>query len=246
MKPEYYDNSRYLEIYDLFSSLDDSEWSKISLNILNDVFKIKILQQEQVYISDIGAGTGFYSYYFLKKNKKYWKNIFFTFVEPSSSMRKILKERIKISPNSSILPYHAEKSLDYMKPQDIFIFQRSLYSFYPNDKFYKYKELVRSLYAKLNTNGMVIVGEIYNKFDIRLLENRIDNNYFYKTNLSKEELIDALSILKQAMLDFNNQIDSGDFTLFGKDKLIQLFLENNFTLEKEISSFLIFKKTIRV
>ncbi len=245
MKPEYYSKSQYIKVYDLFSSYSLFPTSKKFLNILNYIFKEKISthkQQEKVLITDMCAGTGYFSSLFLIENKKHWNNIKFTCCEPNKTMRETLLKKVPKYLEREVIAKTAQEYLDSLKePQDIFIFQRCLYAFYKKDDLDKYYLFIKKLFENTKNGGHVLVFDFDSLYNIPSLENHILNNR-KNIGLSEKKALQYWNILKATLEDFNNEVKNGELTLLPNSLLIDIFSKNNFSLIDKTKYFYIFQK----
>ncbi|MDQ7084059.1 MAG: hypothetical protein Q9M36_03620 [Sulfurovum sp.] len=170
MKPDFYDQSNYSEVFDLFSSLSLFPVNNEILKILNRITDAALENNDSIKITDMGAGTGYFSSLFLIHQKKNWDNIFMNLVEPSVLMREKLEKKVIKCKNKTVLAMTAQNSLKEIANQDVFIFQRCLYAFYPQDRFEKYEEFIQQVYHKTNNGGYIVVYDFFQKYNIDIAE----------------------------------------------------------------------------
>lgn len=151
---------------------------------------------ETPQILDLGAGTGIFSEYILKKYPK--ANI--TLIDISEKMLELSKLRLKKYSNMKyILADYL--TYDFNKKYDIIISSLSIHHLNDNDKL----ELFRKCYSLLNPNGTFINSDQFlgetpyiEELNKKLWKASIDNS-----GLSKEELLscyDRIKLDKEATL----------------------------------------------
>lgn len=185
-------------------------------------------------VCDIGAGTG----YFVEKILQQKPNIAMTVIEPSRHMLKIAKQRLQ--------PWHKQinyqkktiaKALPKLAPQNMFVLQRCLYCLCQNMR--EYQQLALDLHDKLLPNGMIAILEWENKYDITQFKNYCLQHLDLFT-MSTTEFNDKWPLMQAVLEDFNQRVDSGEFTLFDFEKIRQVFEPAGFDLvhRDEYSFFL--------
>jgi hypothetical protein len=146
-------------------------------------------------------------------------------IEPSMYMMPYAKARLSTS-NIRFHECGVEEALVDLPNQDIVIFQRSLYALSGNTEYYK--KLSNKLATKITENGIIGIFEIGQLYDIPSMHEYFQANRKV-LRLSEEEFVQQWPIFEQALRDFNHGVASGDYMLFNKDNLDDIF-SNNFAL----------------
>ncbi len=213
MKPETY--SRYAAIFDTFSN------ERISPAVAEFTDLVAGYLAPGAAVADIGGGTAYFTRRLLEKVK----GISLTFVEPSPEMMAIARTRLPA--DAVMLEKGVEEALAGMAPQNVFIFLRSLYSFY-ND-LESYRQLARRLSDKTLPHGLVAIFEMPGKYEIAAIKEYFFNNVAL-LDLGEDDFDTAWLKLEPILEEYNRSIDDGIFTIFDRDQMVALFGEAGFEL----------------
>jgi len=232
MKPEQYKD--YSKVFDTFSHLHlCPRLQEFSDDLIELIKKVSQNGEKKIKIIDIGCGTGFFS----KRIFDTCKNIELTLVEPSVYMLPILKKRFK-NKDVKILEMGVTEALEKIPPQDIFIFQRSMYTFSGEEKFYH--DLEKKIQKRLNPKGIIAIYDFSEKFDVDSMY-----EYIYQRksclNLNEDEFQNQWEIFKNSQIKINEEIEKGNFTLFSPQMRRKIFLEKNYHLLSEFYYYSFFQ-----
>ena len=227
MKPELY--SRYHQVYDRFSS--------VKLFPIFLTFYQKVQQNAPRHtsgITDVGAGTGLFTSLLAEK----FSDATISLIEPSPYMMPYAKARLS---ENKIRFYESplEQALSQIPNQDIFIFQRSLYALSGNIEYYK--KLSTQLSEKTSENGIIGIFEIGQLYDIPSMHEYFQANRKV-LRLSEDQFAKQWPIFEQALRDFNHGVASGDYMLFNKDNLNDIFSKNFSLIDGDDRNLFIFRK----
>lgn len=227
MNPSLY--SQYHRVYDIFSI---PQVFPILLRFCQQIVELAPKNTNQ--IADIGCGTGLFTQYLQTK----FPQATFDVVDPSEHMLPYAMKRLN-QEQTHIFHGTFDEAYNQLSAQDIFVFQRSLYGFYPDID--TYCQLAEKVYDKTNTGGLVAIYEIAQIHNIPELKEYL---------LSKREHLPIpqgeweahWSILKTALEDFNTGIQEGRYTLLDKQKRKDIFVSAGFTLIRENDNLSFFRK----
>ncbi len=227
MKPELY--SRYHEVYDRFSS--------VKLFPIFITFCQKVHQnasRNTTAITDVGAGTGLFTSLLAGQ----FSGAKISLIEPSEYMMPYARARLS---ESKIDFYESslEQTLMQIQTQDIFIFQRSLYALSGDIGYYK--RLANQLSEKISENGLVGIFEIGQLYDIPITREYFQSNRKV-LRLSENEFEKQWLIFEQALKDFNHGAESGDYMLFNKDNLNEIFSHKFSLIDGDNRNIFIYRK----
>lgn len=234
MKPSSYCN--YSKIFDSLSNPliypDMVDFLKYIYAISS--YKSSMENNQKIKVCDVGSGTGYFVNSIFHNNHK----VELTLIEPSIHMLPILKERFKGS-NAKIISSHFDEAIGRIDSQDVFIFQRSLYSFSGNIEYYL--ELVKKLEGLTKKDGVIAVFEIPKKYNIDEMK-----EFFLKNrstlNFPDNEFEPSWEILKKALIEFNEGILCEKYTLFDVKRLQYIFSSNSFVSILRKKNYSFFKK----
>jgi len=185
---------------------------------------------------ELGGGSGYYS-------KKFLSSVstrHYTFVEPSIDMLELAKKRLPRYVD--IIDKDALSALNQIeKRQDMFIFQRSLYSFYGTTN--EYRPLLKIMYEKSNDNAVVAVSEMVSQYDLKQLY-----DYFYVNRSllgldNDEDFARDWQILKDVLEEYNYNVKNGIFTHFYLENIKPLFESEGFELIENFETNFYFRRS---
>ena len=188
MKPE-----QYVEYSEVF---DDTSCSRLFPSLTQFCKTVIDLAPEPSTIADIGAGTGKFTAY-LQQRLPY---TVFDVVEPSEPM--MAKAAARLSPTRTRL-HSVRFSEATLLPQDVIIFQRSLYAIPSPD--------TKRITERLNPGGLLAIMTPSQKYNIDRYEEQFadDKDWWPK--------------LRSALVMFNEGVDTGDFVLYDRARLVEMF-----------------------
>lgn len=208
MKPNLY--LEYSRIFDLFSS------PKLFPSLLDFVIKtVEHAPSGTKAVSDIGAGTG----YFTEFLQGEFKDAKFTVVEPSHEMIRQAKERLDVN-RTCFLQVLAKEALAGLRDQDIFVYQRALYSFSGDLKYYE--QLAEMTAAATRADGILAVYEIDQYYNIFEIKKYMAKNS-HVMNLDRTLFDELWPIFEEILLAFNEGVSTKKYTLFDEKSLNGIF-----------------------
>jgi len=227
MKPETY--VQYSLIFDRFSSekLFPAQRKFIDNNVKYSDFNSKIIE--------LGGGSAYYTKKFL--NSVSSRN--YTFVELSKDMIAIAKKRLPRY--VKVLNDDALSAIETLKvKQSLFVFQRSLYSFYGSIE--EYRPLVKAIYKNAQDGAVVAISEMVEQYDLKQLY-----DYFYANRnllgLEKDEDFSRdWKILEDVLNEYNYNVKNGVFTHLSESNLKPLFESEGFKLIETFDTNFYFQK----
>ena len=109
----------------------------------------------------------------------------------------------------------------------MFIFMRSLYSFYGN--LGDYKNLAQKVYDKTNSGGLIAITDISAKYNLQQMLHFIVQHKDTLA-LSDEKFIELIATMLKVFREFNDNIDKGNFTILSKKDLVDIFCGAGFSI----------------
>ena len=217
----------YSKVYDFFSN------EILFPQCIRFIEKVSEYVLPQDKVTDVGGGTG----YFTDRLINIKPDINITFVEPSREMINLAKKRL---PHKTIfLNQFFDEVLNCLSAQDIFIFQRSLYSFYYNIS--DYRELAKRLYDITKPDVHIAIDEVEGEYDIKQMYDYLKHN-IHILGVNENEFSSNWEIFEKVLLEFNNNVSKGIFYVFEDNELIDIFSDAGFLPIFHENSIFIFKK----
>jgi trans-aconitate methyltransferase len=218
----------YSRVYDLFDVIFPQN-TQFVLQILG-------LISENDLIGEMGGGTGSST----RKLLGLFPKVRMTFIEPSPEMMAIAKKRLSELPTRiDFLEKTVDQALPMLEPHDLFIFQRSLYSFYSDIN--QYEHLARRLYDKTAPGGHIAIYELAEKYDIGQMRDYIPAARA-QSELSEAEFEKAVELFLSVLQEFNEAVDRKIYTLFKPEQLVSIFTAAGFTLVNQAGTSYFFNK----
>jgi ubiquinone/menaquinone biosynthesis C-methylase UbiE len=215
----------YSKIFDLTSS---HFLFPLNMEFISEISTYCFIGQK---IADVGGGTGFFSAKLLER----CPGVKLSFIEPCDEMMRIAKLRL-----TNKVIYFQDKFegiIDKIENQDIFIFQRSLYSFY--DNLDDYKKLANRIYEKTNSDGHIAILEVKEKYDVKEIKEYLEYNKF-RLRLKDHEFSAMWEVFEKVLKEFNENVEKGIFTLLSEKQVLEIF--SNFSLIFSKDNMFVLKK----
>ena len=235
MKPT--DYKEYALVYDLFSNPQIFPLLNDFIRLVNDTVISKKKLGAELNVCDVGAGTG----YFSRMIYDAFPEINLTLIEPSQEMWNVAVERFQDTP-VSIIKEDCLEAFKKIDPQDVIIFQRSLYSFSGNIHYYYH--LTRELHWKVKDGGIVAVFELFSLFNVKVMHERLLRDR-KKLGLDKDEFKKKWKVFKHSIKRFNQGVENHEFTLFNQKLLEEIFDAGHFNQIFRKNNYCLFKKDLR-
>ncbi len=207
MKPSCYDH--YAKVFDLYSNVhlfpQNLRFIEVAADLLGPGDRV----------TDVGGGTGMFTAELLKRVP--WVDL--TFVEPSPPMMEIAATRLPLTANLVHAPLDGAL-LAELPPQNLFLFQRSLYSLHGT--LAPYRALAKELAARTLEGGHVAIYEMPGPYDMELAWE------YYSVNrevlgISEEVLLGTWPVMEAVFREFNDGIQEDRYTLFDRGSLDVVF-----------------------
>ena len=207
MKPHCYDE--YAAIFDLYSNVHLFPQNLRFVEIVAEHLR------PGHRVTDVGGGTGMFTAELLERVP--WVEL--TFVEPSPPMMAIAAERLPLSVDLVHSPLSADL-LAGMPAQDVFVFQRSLYSLHGEVE--PYRALAGQLAARTAPGGHVAIYEMPGPYDVELVRD------YYTVNrevlgITEATFEETWPVMERVFAEFNEGIGDGRYTLFDRARLDDVF-----------------------
>lgn len=220
----------YSRVYDLFNAIFPQ----------NTQFVLEVLRlvSENDLITEVGGGTGNYT----RKLLGLFPKVRMTFIEPSPEMMAIAKKRLSDLPTQiTFLEKTLDQALPVLEPHDLFIFQRSLYSFYSDIN--EYEDMARRLHGKTAQGGRIAIYELGEKYDIGQMREYIPAAQA-QSKLSDVEFKESARIFLEVLQEFNEAVDQKIFTLFKPEQLVSIFTAAGYALLNQKGTTYFFRKDL--
>jgi len=225
MKPDEYED--YAEVFDFFSRYMRPDHLPAFFE------KVARLLPEGALLVDVGGGTGFYTRQLLDLRP----DLRLTFVEPAPEMMAQARARLGDAP--VFLEELFTQALPELGVQDVFLFCRSLYAFYGEHG--AYQAMFDRLYHHVSPGGLLVIWEFNQRMDLRR-----EFKYYGAQTVSQpdvfEQFLRKWPVLRKAMMAFNEKVEAGIYTLFGKGELDAILVEAGFSSVESDGNVYIYRK----